>query len=211
MELKSIDKDKFNEIATKFACRNFFQTSNMGSSLEMRGKKIYYLGLEDDEQIVAITMLVENGTFLRKKVFEALKGFLIDYSDTELVKIFTEKLLEFVKEQNGFKLSIDPYIIEAERDIDGKIIDGGKNNYKVIEALRNIGYQKNKVDTQVRFNFCLDVLGKSEEEVFKNFKATTRNLINKAEREGVEVIDLSYEELDNFKAITEDTCKRRGF
>ena len=128
MELKSIDKDKFNEIATKFACRNFFQTSNMGSSLEMRGKKIYYLGLEDDEQIVAITMLVENGTFLRKKVFEALKGFLIDYSDTELVKIFTEKLLEFVKEQNGFKLSIDPYIIEAERDIDGKIIDGGKNN-----------------------------------------------------------------------------------
>lgn len=211
MELKSIDKDKFNEIATKFACRNFFQTSNMGSSLEMRGKKIYYLGLEDDEQIVAITMLVENGTFLRKKVFEALKGFLIDYSDTELVKIFTEKLLEFVKEQNGFKLSIDPYIIETERDIDGKIIDGGKNNYKVIEALRNIGYQKSKVDTQVRFNFCLDVLGKSEEEVFKNFKATTRNLINKAEREGVEVIDLSYEELDNFKAITEDTCKRRGF
>ena len=74
-----------------------------------------------------------------------------------------------------------------------------------------MGYQKCKYDTQVRFNFCLDVLGKGEQEIFGDFKATTRNLINKAERIGVEVIDLKYDELDRFKAITEDTCKRRGF
>ena len=211
MELREVDKEEFNHNAQKFTCKNFFQTSNMGSSLELRGRKVYYLGLFDNTECVALAMLVESGTFLLKKTFEALKGFLIDYSDTDKVKIFTEKLLEFVRDKNGFKLNIDPYIIEVERDIDGNIVPDGKNNYSVIEALKNMGYQKCKYDTQVRFNFCLDVLGKSEQEIFGDFKATTRNLINKAERIGVEVIDLKYDELDRFKAITEDTCKRRGF
>ena len=211
MELREIEKDKFNEIADKFTCKNFFQTSNMGSSLESRGRKVYYLGLVHNDEWLALTMLVEDGTFLSKKIFTCLKGFLIDYNDAQLVKVFTEKLMDFIKSKNGFKLNIDPYIIEVERDIDGNVIDGGKNNYAVIENLKSIGYQKSKYDTQVRFNFCLDVLGKSTEEIFRDFKATTRNLINKAEREGVEVIDLKYEELDKFKIITEDTCKRRGF
>ena len=210
MELREVAKDKFNAIANKFICKNFFQTSNMGDSLEFRGKKIYYLGLANKEEWVALAMLMEDGTFLSKKIFTCLKGFLIDYNDTSLVKLFTEKLLEFIKSKNGFKLNIDPYIIEVERDIDGNVIDGGKNNYAVIKNLKSIGYQKSKYDTQVRFNFCLD-LNKNEQEIFGNFKATTRNLINKAEREGVEVVDLKYEELANFKTITEDTCKRRGF
>lgn len=211
MELREVDKEEFNHNAQKFTCKNFFQTSNMGNSLELRGRKVYYLGLFDNTECVALAMLVESGTFLLKKTFEALKGFLIDYSDTEKVKMFTEKLLEFVRDKNGFKINIDPYIIEVERDIDGNIVLDGKNNYSVIEALKNMGYQKCKYDTQVRFNFCLDVLGKSEQEIFGDFKATTRNLINKAERIGVEVIDLRYDELDRFKAITEDTCKRRVF
>ncbi len=210
MELREVDKEKFNQYASKFTCKNFFQTSNMGDSLELRGKKVYYLGLFDNTECVALTMLVESKTFMFKKIFDSLKGFLIDYNDINKVKIFTEKLLEFIKSKNGFKLNIDPYIIEVERDIDGNIVSNGKNNYLVIEALKNMRYQKCKYDTQVRFNFCLD-LNKSEQEIFGEFKATTRNLISKAERIGVEVIDLKYDELDKFKAITDDTCKRRGF
>ena len=100
MELREVDKEEFNHNAQKFTCKNFFQTSNMGSSLELRGRKVYYLGLFDNTECVALAMLVESGTFLLKKTFEALKGFLIDYSDTEKVKIFTEKLVEFVRDKN---------------------------------------------------------------------------------------------------------------
>lgn len=211
MELKEIKKEDFNDLASKFQCKNFFQTSNMGDSLEYRGKKVYYLGLIENDAIKAVTMLVENGTFMGKKIFQALKGFLIDYNNASLVKEFSEKLQEFVSDNNGFMLMIDPYILKMERDIDGNVVSGGKNNLEVVFLLEKLGYIKCKHDTQVRFNFCLDVIGKSEEEVFSNFKATTRNLINKALREGVEIIDLKYEELAKFKAITEDTCKRRGF
>lgn len=211
MELKVIKEENFNVLADKFACKNFFQTSNMGSSLESRGKSVYYIGLDDNGVIKAVTMLVQNGSFMGKKIFQALKGFLIDYNDANLVKIFTEKLKDFVIDNGGFMLTIDPYILKEERDIDGRIIENGQNNLEVVSLLKSLGYVKCKYDTQVRFNFCLDVAGKSEDEVFKSFKATTRNLINKALREGVEVIDLKYEELNKFKSITEATCQKRGF
>lgn len=211
MELIEIKENEFNSLADKFTCKNFFQTSNMGISLKQRGKKVYYLGLKDNFDIKALTMIYESRKFLGKSEFICLKGFLVDYKNSELVKVFSEKLLDFVKINNGYKLIIDPYIIEVQRDIDGNVVDGGKNNYEVIDYLKNIGYIKSKIDTQVRFNFCLDLENKSEEEIFKNFKQNTRNLINRALREGVEVIDLKFEELDKFKSITEYTCKRREF
>lgn len=211
MEFKEISSEQFNELALKFSCKNFFQTSYMGNSLQERGKKVYYLGLFAKDQVLAVTTLVESGTFLGKKYFSALKGFLTDYHSLEIVKVFTEHLMEFVKSKNGFKLNIDPYIVQIQRDIDGKVVENGENNTIISEALKKIGYEKCKIDTQVKYNFCLDVANSTENDIFGNFKATTRNIINKAIREGVEVIDLTLEDLSIFKQITEDTCKRRGF
>ena len=210
MELVHIEEKEFNEVAKTFSCKNFFQTSYMGESLNQRGKKVYYLGLKNKEKIVAASLLYESNKFLGKKIFVALKGYLIDYQNAELLKIFTTKLLEFIKRNNGFQLVIDPYIIEVQRDINGNIVNGGQNNYQVIENLKHLGFIKSKYDTQVKYNFCLN-LNKSEDEIFSDFKATTRNIINKAIREGVEIVNLKKEDLNQFKEITADTCKRRGF
>lgn len=209
--LEQVNKELFNNIVLNFKGNNFFQTSYMGNSLEKRGKKVYYLGLKVGENHVGATLLYESGSFLGKKIFECLKGFLVDYNNFNLLRIFTDKLLDFIKELNGFKLIIDPYVVEIERDIDGNVVVDGIDNRKIINNLRRIGYVKSKYNVQVKTMFCLDVKGKNEGDIFKDFKATTRNLINKAIREGVEVIDLKYEQLSIFKSITDDTCKRRGF
>ena len=211
MELVEINKEEFNNLAKNFTCKNFFQKSNIGESLKERNKKVYYLGLKENNIMQAITMIYEGNTFLGKKEFICLKGFLCDYNNHEVVKEFRMKLIDFVTLHGGFKLTIDPYINEVERDIDGKIVENGNNNYEVIKFLKDIGYNKSKIDIQVKYNFCLDLKNKTEEEIFKNFKQNTRNLINRALRDGVEIINLKYEELPIFKQITEDTSKRRGF
>ena len=51
MELIEIKEDEFNLMADKFTCKNFFQTSYMGISLKQRNKKVYYLGLIDNDNI----------------------------------------------------------------------------------------------------------------------------------------------------------------
>ena len=88
MELREVAKDKFNAIANKFICKNFFQTSNMGDSLESRGKKIYYLGLANKEEWVALAMLMEDGTFLSKKIFLYACIYLCDDYSVRVVISF---------------------------------------------------------------------------------------------------------------------------
>lgn len=211
MELRKIKENEFNDIANTFACNNFFQTSYMGDYLKSKNKEVYYIGLWNDNKYEAVTMISESYSFLGKKSYECLKGILIDYKNKEVLNIFLNKLKDFVKEKKGYKLVIDPYIIKQERDIDGNIIENDNNNFDVIKSIENIGFNKSKYDTQVRFNFCLDLKDKTKEVVFKNFKATTRNIINKAIREGVEIFNISYNELSEFKKITEYTCNKRGF
>ena len=211
MRLVEISKKDFNKYAEKFDNKSFFQTSYMGDVLESRGKKVLYLGIENNKSICAVTMIYQFDSFLRKSSFNCLKGFLCDYNDKQLVSFFTSELKQDIREHNGYRLIIDPYLVHLERDIDGKIVKDGINNDDIVNYLRSIGYIKSKIDTQVKTNFCLDLSNKSEDEVFSAFKPTTRNLINKSLRMGVEIVDLSYDQLSEFKKITEYTSNKRGF
>ena len=58
----------------------------------------------------------------------------------------------------------------------------------------------------------MDINGLTKEELFKTFKPNTRNNINKTlNKYKLNVRKISYDELNEFKLITEDTCQRRGF
>ena len=59
--------------------------------------------------------------------------------------------------------------------------------------------------------FVLDLENKTEEQLMKEFRPNTRNYIRKAMKLGIQVRELSYDELDVFKAITKETSSRIGF
>ena len=136
----------------------------------------------------------------------------MDYSNNELLKFFTKEIKKFIKSKKGFRLYIDPYIVSEQRDTDGKIVEGGINNLSVKDFLLTLGYHYIGEYTQVKWNYCLDIEGKTKEELFKTFKPNTRNNINKTlNKYLLNVRKLTLEELPLFKKITEDTCARRGF
>ena len=59
--------------------------------------------------------------------------------------------------------------------------------------------------------FSLNLEGKTEEQILKEMKPNTRNTIRKAEKFGISVKEITYEELDRFQNIMEETSKRKGF
>ena len=147
-----------------------------------------------------------------KKTFEALKGFLIDYSNEELVLTFTNYIKKFINEHNGFRLTIDPYIVFKQRDTDANIIKDGIDNSFVKDYLLKNGFKEMKNSAQVKWTYVLDINGKSSEELLKLCRSNTRNYINRTMNKYKLVMEeLPYEKLDVFKKITQDTCDRRGF
>ena len=198
--------DEFNKFAKSHPLNNFFQSIYMKELLISLKRDVYLVGLKNkNNDIVCATLLTCTSTFLHHHTYEALKGFLIDYNDIELVKYFTKKVVEFIKSLDGFRLIIDPYIVKKQRDIDGNYVEDGIDNTKVINYFKEID------NNQVKLTFVLNT-NKEFENVFKEMKPNTRNIINKTINKYKLIIEeLPYEKLNIFKSITEETCKRKKF
>lgn len=213
MKFCELSDQEFEKFALNHEQSNFFQSLYMKELLIKENREVYLLGLKDDkDNVIAATLLASSNSFMGKKTYEALKGFLIDYSNEELVLTFTNYIKKFINEHNGFRLTIDPYIVFKQRDTDANIIKDGVDNSFVKDYLLKNGFKKMKNSAQVKWTYVLDIDGKSSEELLKLCRSNTRNYINRTMNKYKLVMEeLPYEKLDVFKKITQDTCDRRGF
>lgn len=212
MKFDILSKEEFTTFVDSHYTKNFFQTTMMQDRMEKDGIETYLVGVKKGKKVIAASLLACNGTnFMGKKVYEAYKGFILDYNDKELVKFMTEEVTKFLKDKNALKLIIDPYIPNVSRDTDANIVDGIDNRW-VDEYLKSLGYKYNEDGAQVKWVYCLDIDGKTDKEVFNGFKNNTRNYINKTiNKYKLNVRTLTKEQLSEFKQITSDTCDRRSF
>jgi len=209
-KFKILKEHEFNEFAVNHPLNNFFQSIYMKDLLKSLNKEVYLVGLKENSKIICATLLTRTTSFLGRYTYEASKGYLIDYSNKELVNRFTDEIIKFIRQKKGFRLIIDPYIVKKERDIDGKYIKDGINNMNVINYLKEYGFTEIN-NNQVQLTFVLNT-NKEFETIFKEMKPNTRNIINKTiNKYKLIVEELTYNQLDIFKKITKETCSRRNF
>lgn len=213
MEFQEITEKEYREFWENHPLKTFLSAPEISKLREKSGWKTYYVGVKKNRKIIAATMLLSHARHFGKNEFYSPRGYLLDFKDQELLAFFTKELKKYVKEKGGYVLRIDPYIIYKERDIDGNIVEGGEDNSKVVDQLLELGYKRvpeEKME-QVGWMFSLNLDGKNEEQIQKEMKPNTRNTIRKAEKFGISVNEISYEELDRFQSIMEETSKRKGF
>ena len=156
MKLTEITKEEFDLFAKTLDCQNFFQCGAMKDFFDLNNQENYLIGLKDqDGNVKAAALLVYRSSFLGKKMYEATKGFIMDYNDLELVKEFSQKVYEFIKAHNGYRLLISPYIPCVERDTDANIVEGGFDNRETLKYLEKIGYKNIGVGVQVKWDYVL--------------------------------------------------------
>ena len=203
--------DEFDKYANNHQLNNFFQSIYMKKLLLSLNRQVYLVGLKDlNNNILCATLLASSSSFFNKYTYEALKGYLIDYSNYGLLQLFTEEIIKFIKSLGAFRLIIDPYIIKQEKDIDGKIIKNGQDNTDIIKQLNKLGFNEIN-NNQVKITFVLNT-NKKFEQIFNEMKPNTRNTINKTINKYKLVVEvLPYDKLNIFKKITQDTCSRKNF
>lgn len=174
------------------------------------------LGVKDGKKVIAATLLLEKTTPLKKKMFYAPRGFLIDYSNYDLLKFFTEEIKKYGKKHGGIFIKLDPYVSYQERDLLGDIVEKGKNNKEGFQNLiklgyRHFGFNQMQETLQPRWIFTTNTKDTTIEEIMKGMDAKTRQILRKNERNKIKVRELEYKELDQFKKIMQHTGDRRDF
>ena len=215
MEFRKLTEKEFDNFASKHENASFNQNSYWGKLKKSNNWEYTFLGLLDNKKIVAATLLLSKMTPVKKKMFYAPRGFLIDYKNYDLLKEFTKNIKKYAKENNGIFVKIDPYINYQERDIDGNIVEGNDNKdaYKNLINLgyKHFGFNVMQETLQPRWIFVTDTKGKTVDEVMKNMDSKTRHIIRKNERMCIKTREISYDELDKFKDIMKHTGDRRKF
>lgn len=211
MKFTELTEQEFQNFVDTQNNKNFFQTVMMKKKLECDGTKVYLVGVKENNKVIAASLIAQTPQkFLGKTTFEAYKGFILDYHNKELLKFMTDGIKNFLKEKNGLKLIIDPYIPAVSRNMEAEITDEFDNR-DIIDYLHTLGY-KDSQSSQVKWTYCLDINGKTSKELFNDFRSSTRNNINKTlTKYDLNIRTLSKDELKEFKTITSDTCDRRSF
>ena len=211
MKFTIISEEEFRVFLNNHPLKTFLQTPEIGKLRESNGWSTEFVGVKEKKKLVAAAMLLSKPQFQGHLEFYSPRGLLLDYHDKKLLTFFTKELKKYIDEHDGYILRIDPYLIKQERDINGDIVENGIDNRNVIDSLEELGYVKAEHDEQVTWAFSLDLENKTEDDILKNMKANVRNIIRKALKNGIQIRELNYEQLDEFKSITESTSERREF
>ncbi len=217
MKLVKLTKEEFKKFADNHEQITFHQTKEWAKLKENTGWKSYYIGFKNDNTIIAAALLLAKEIpIIRKKMFYSPRGFLIDYNNQEILKKFTKEIKQFIKNEKGIFLKIDPYVEYQERDNNGNVVENGYNNKKAVENLKKLGYKhfgfNIMQDTlQPRWMHVIEINGKSEEEIQKAMESKTRQILRKNEKSAIKTREAKKDELPLFKSIMEHTGDRRDF
>lgn len=212
MEFRELTIKEFEKYLNKCNLKSFLQSPK----LDGQDDNSYYVGVLKDGKVIAATRMISKKNRFGYNNFYAPKGLLLDYNDIDLLKFFVLNLKKYIKHHHGYVLHIDPNVFYKSRDIDGNITDE-YDNTNIVNNLKKLGFKHNGFTVgydntnQVRWQHVIDLEGKTFEEIKKSIKANHLNKIKKAEKYGITVKEIEYDDLPIFKSITESTSKQIGF
>lgn len=216
MKFEVLNEEEYNDFLKTNEQTSFMQTIELGNLKKEYGQKVHLVGIKENKRIVAASLLLETKTILNKKIFYAPRGLIIDYHNYKLLEFFTNELKKYIKEKNGFILTIDPNIVYRTRSSDGDILDDDKvKDDESINNLKKLNYKHRG------FNLYLDALQarwcyrmkieNTYEEKKERFGKSTRKNIEACYKKGLQVRKGKIEDLPTLTEIFDLTSKRKDF
>ena len=217
MKLKKLSEKEFKKFADKNPEITFYQTISWAHLKKKNGWVAHYLGLEKNNEIIAASLILSKTLpLIKKKMFYAPRGFLIDYKNKNILKEFTTLIKKYAKKEKAIFIKIDPYVEYKEHDNNGNVVIDGLDNSSFVENLKELGYKhfgfNLMQDTlQPRWMHVIETENKTLDDIMKDMESKTRQILRKNERSGIHTREISKEELPIFKDIMQHTSDRREF
>lgn len=144
-------------------------------------------GLRSEGRTVAAAHLLLRRLPTGQKLIYSPRGLLLDYSDTELLRTFTERLCAYAKKLGAYMVRIDPEIVLSERK-KGETVrnEAGHQALSSLTALgwKHMGFATDFHSyTQPRFNaeypLTEDGLPRTDEQMLQGFDKKIRKFIGR--------------------------------
>ena len=181
MKIVTLTQTQYRNYSNIHSKRNFGQTIEYSMLNYNINKKRLFLGLIDDlNNIHAATLILIHNITPTIKEAIAPNGFLIDYSDFELVRSFTEELKLYLSKEKVTYLITNPMYKNKVYNKNNTIIENNENilNNLIKLDYQNIGYTSDfeKYDIIIENNNSIN-------DIYRNMNRNTKRNI----KEGLDI------------------------
>lgn len=189
-------REVWDGFLTSFEHANILQSWSWGQFQKEYGRKVWYLGVFNNEELVGVALAQLIPTRLRTHIYVSNGPVVLD----EYKDIACEKLLGYlkaigIKEKAKF-IRIDPLLLDNEQ------------NNKHLKSLKLI---KATTHIQAERKWILDI-SKDEETLLSEMDKNTRYEIKKSMKEGVETFSsIDIKDYEKFENVFKETVKRQKF
>jgi lipid II:glycine glycyltransferase (peptidoglycan interpeptide bridge formation enzyme) len=170
----------------------FLHSWNWGEFSKLMGDKVWRLGIYDNNELVGVALIMKitakRGTFL----FCPHGPIVIQNSK---FKILINYFKDLAKEEKCAFVRISPLL---------------DRNEESQHLFRELDFRKSPIHMHAESTLLLDIT-KAEEELLKNMRKTTRYLIKKMEKEGVEVETENPPRGEYFLELQKKVAERKHF
>lgn len=197
MKIETVSELEYKQLEKENVYGNFQQTVAWAKVKASTGWKPHYFACRDDNN--TYTWLVLEKTYMKVfKVFYSQKGLAIDYEKEDLVEEVYLYMKNWIKEQKGAMLIIDPNItIEP-------------NVFKQIGIVPIRQIVPNAKDVGVNCYYVKE-LNSNYEGAYKGFSKRNKGSIKKSKRYVWNVEILERNEIERFYEILQHTAERSMF
>lgn len=198
MTLRELSYDEYNKHLESFD-HSIYQTTSYGKSLEKENYEVLYIGYFDIEKVLALSIIfIKN--IDRYKYAYCPRGFIIDYTDYNLLTNFTNEIKKLLSKKGICAIKLCPNIVKNKYDNDKNLIYTNSDYDYILSNLSNLGYRhlgyNNKFEAmKPRYEAIID-LNKPYYEVFKNIQKRYRTKIRSAENMGIRIHKSNESKLD---------------
>lgn len=224
----NLDKIEYDKFVKNFPSTTFMQTSSWG--LVKSSWESSFVGIKKENKLVCACMILKRKLFLNKKLFYIPRGFVIDYENDELLKIFVNELKIYAKKNNAIDIKIDPFICFNEDNIQNIKKNKGieirksfsNDTKKIVSNLETVGFKhggfKKEVNSYIQPRYTMVISLKDKDGNFydkdslrRTFPKNTRNYIGTYQEErGVEFsFSKNKEDVDKLISVLKQTEKRQ--
>lgn len=210
--IDNVDIKRYREFESKHKKSHFLQSYEWGQFCKnAKGQIPCYVGMEDnDGNLVASCLILLRCTPFGFSYGYAPRGFVLDYSNKDVINEFTNYLKQYMKDNKIIYIKFDPDIKYQDIDDDGNKINGGENNYELYNYMLSLGYKhtgfyKLYEGNQPRYTFRIN-LKKSWEEIEAKFNKSFMKSVKRSYSYNL-IVDNDVKVEDFYRLIQSNSSK----
>ena len=189
------ERDEWEAFMRKRQPHSFLHSWLWGEHAEATGSKIYRIGIYKGDELVAAALLIKvsarRGAFLL-----CPHGPVIAENEAEILRLLARECTR---------------IATAEKCDFIRFCPLAKDSFEERARYRALGFRDAPIHMHPELSWMLDVT-KSEDDLLRDMRKTTRYLIKKMEKEGVEVeMSTNPDDIEKFWPVYEATVQRQQF